>query len=77
MPAIFPDQKMQTQSDDERYRFLLPKHIQMIDEALCSLGEYGVVRLVVEKGCLRFLITQRSYDALKWHPGNIIKDVEE
>jgi hypothetical protein len=57
-------------------KFLLPKHIQMIDEALCSLGEYGEVRLVVEKGHLRFLITQKSYDALKWQPGIIIKDIE-
>jgi hypothetical protein len=46
----------------------------MIDEALSSLGEFGEVRLVVEKGHLRFLVTQKSYDALKWQPGIIIKD---
>lgn len=48
----------------------------MIDEALRSLGEYGEVRLVVEKGRLRFLVTEKSYDTLKWQPGIIIKDVE-
>ena len=58
------------------HRFLQPSHIQMIDEALCSLGEYGEVRLVVEKGRLRFLITQKSYDTLKWYPGVLIKDFE-
>jgi hypothetical protein len=58
------------------YHFLLPRHIQMIDEALCSLGDYGEVRLVVEKGRLRFLIKQNSYDALKWYPGIFIHDNE-
>ena len=48
----------------------------MIDEALCALGEYGEVRLVVEKGRLRFLITQKSYDMLKWQPGIAIRDFE-
>ena len=52
-----------------RYRFLEDEQIAMIDEALASLGEFGEVRLVVEKGRLRFLITQQSFDALKWQPG--------
>lgn len=47
--------------------------ISMIDEALGSLGEFGEVRLVVEKGRLRFVVTQRSYDALKWQPGKIVE----
>jgi hypothetical protein len=55
-------------------RRLTPEQIQMIEEALCSLGEYGEVRLVVDKSRLRFLITQRSFDALKWQPGSIVKD---
>ncbi len=50
-------------------RFLSPSQITMIDEALANLGEFGEVRLVVEKGSLRFLVTQKSYDALKWQPG--------
>lgn len=51
--------------------FLNPHQIQMIDEALRSVGEFGEVRLVVEKGRLRFVITQKSYDTLKWQPGSL------
>lgn len=72
-PRIY---KMQTQDQDNHYHFLLPTHIQMIDEALTSLGEYGEVRLVIEKGHLRFIVTQKSYDTLKWQPGVIVKDLE-
>ena len=43
----------------------------MIDEALSALGDYGELRLVVEKGRLRFIVTQKSFDALKWQPGEI------
>ena len=53
------------------YKFLQEDQIAMIDEALASLGEFGEVRLVVEKGRLRFLIKQESFDALKWHPGGL------
>jgi len=45
--------------------------VTMIDEALGDLGEYGEIRLIVEKGRLRFLVTQKSYDALKWQPGRL------
>lgn len=58
----------------EEERSFIPKHmemhqISMIDEALGTLGDYGEVRLIVEKGRLRFIVTQKSYDALKWQPG--------
>ncbi len=46
-------------------KFLQPDQIAMIDEALAEIGEYGEVRLVVEKGRLRFLVVQRSFDVLK------------
>lgn len=52
--------------------FLDPRQVLMVDEALSSLGEYGEVRLVIEKGRLRFLITNRSYDALTWRPGTTL-----
>jgi hypothetical protein len=55
-------------------KFLKPNQIAMIDEALISLGEYGELRLVVEKGCLRFLVTHKSFDALKWTPGAILDE---
>jgi hypothetical protein len=44
----------------------------MIDEALSALGDYGELRLIVEKGRLRFLVTQKSFDALKWQPGSLM-----
>jgi len=53
---------------------LQPDQIAMIDEALAALGEYGEVRLIVEKRRLRFIVTQKSYDALKWQPGSIANE---
>ncbi len=52
-------------------RFLGQAQVDMIDEALSSLGDFGEIRLVVEKGRLRFVVTQTSIDALKWRPGSI------
>ena len=76
MSEIWPDKKMPSQDNCSGYHFLQPKHIQMIDEALCSLGDFGEVRLVVEKGRLRFLVMQKSFDALKWYPGVFVKEIE-
>jgi hypothetical protein len=52
-------------------KFLTPSQLSMIDEALSNLGDYGEVRLIVEKGRLRFIVTQKSYDVLKWQPGEV------
>ena len=52
-------------------KFLEFQQVSMVDEALNSVGEYGEVRLIVEKGRLRFLVTQKSFDAFKWQPGLI------
>jgi hypothetical protein len=49
---------------------LSSNQINMIDEALGSVGEFGEVRLVVEKGRLRFVVTQTSHDALKYKLGD-------
>ncbi len=57
--------------DTEKRKFLTNAQVEMIDEALHALGDFGEVRLVVEKGRLRFIVTQKSYDALKWRPGSI------
>jgi hypothetical protein len=51
--------------------FLDQRQVTMIDEALSALGDYGELRLIVEKGRLRFIVTQKSFDALKWQPGTI------
>jgi hypothetical protein len=60
-----------SEQDPQNYSFLEDQQIRMIDEALSSLGDYGEVRLIVEKGRLRFVITQKSFDALKWKPGSL------
>ncbi len=57
-------------------KFLLPEQIAMIDEALAALGSFGEVRLIVEKKRLRFVVTQRSHDALKWQPGSLADEGE-
>lgn len=44
----------------------------MIEEALRSLGPFGEVRLVVEKGRLRFVVTSKSYDVQRYYPGQIL-----
>ena len=57
-------------SGDEQKRgalnFLRQAQIRMIDDALVEVGQFGEVRLIVTKGRLRFVVTQRSHDALKW-----------
>lgn len=53
--------------------FLDHRQVKMIDEALSTLGDYGELRLIVEKGRLRFIVTQKSFDALKWQPGTMEK----
>lgn len=58
------------------YRILQPRYIEMIDEALAALGDYGEVRLVVERGRLRFLVTQKSFDLLKFHSNEVVRTVE-
>jgi hypothetical protein len=57
-------------------RFLRSSQIAMIDEALMAVGDFGEVRLIVEKGGLRFIVTQKSFDARKWQPGHLARDVK-
>jgi hypothetical protein len=52
-------------------KFLNLNQVRMIDEALGIVGEFGEVRLVVERGRLRFLVTEQSFDVLKWESGRI------
>jgi len=69
MTVFSPEPDTNLQSTGSRY--LHARQIEMIEEALRSVGDYGEVRLVVEKGRLRFLVTQKSFDTLKWHPGSL------
>ncbi|MGW8251034.1 MAG: hypothetical protein ACWGO1_10355 [Anaerolineales bacterium] len=64
-------QILTSNGDSCTLKFMELHQVSMIDEALSSLGEYGEVRLIVEKGRLRYLITQKSFDALKWQPGEL------
>jgi hypothetical protein len=41
----------------------------MIDELLERLGDFGEVRLIVQKGVLRFVSSAKSYDVNKWEEG--------
>ena len=62
-------------TDSRLLSFLDQQQVIMIDEALSTLGEYGELRLIVEKGRLRFLVTQKSFDALKWKPGSSVEKI--
>ena len=62
-------------SNPSSLTFLNHRQVVMIDEALSVLGEYGEVRLIVERGRLRFLVTQKSFDALKWEPGSLAEEM--
>jgi hypothetical protein len=62
-----------TNGESYTLKFMEWHQIPMVDEELNSLGDYGEIRLIVEKGRLRFLVTQKSYDALKWQPGTPIE----
>lgn len=69
MSLMAADSKKSEHKVDLRsLRFLNPRQVIMIDEALGKVGEFGEVRLIIEKGRLRFIATQNSYDVLKWRP---------
>ena len=51
--------------DQLMLRFLTPAQVQLIEEALKEVGPFGEVRLVEQKGRLRFVETLKSKDALK------------
>jgi hypothetical protein len=68
-------EQVNRKSESRPLEFLNQRQVIMIDEALSSLGEYGEVRLIVEKGRLRFLVTQKSFDALKWQPGSLAQEI--
>ena len=50
-------------------KFLSDSQARMIDEALTAVGEFGEVRLVVQKGRIRYVVIEKSHDALKWEAG--------
>jgi len=46
-------------------KILQPVQVEIIEQALQQVGEYGEVRLVVEKGKLRYIEVAKSMDVLK------------
>jgi len=72
MPAFSPKPKRYDKFvDEESLNFLKMRQVIMIDEALAALGDYGEIRLIVEDGRLRYVVTQTSIDAIKWQPGSL------
>lgn len=53
----------------EWLKFLSESQVRMVDEALSAVGDYGEVRLVVQKGRVRYVVIEKSHDALKWEVG--------
>jgi hypothetical protein len=49
---------------EDELSFLTRQTVRRVDEALCRLGPYGEVRLVVMKGRLRFIQTVRSEEVV-------------
>ncbi|HQN44999.1 MAG TPA: hypothetical protein PLA25_12750, partial [Anaerolineaceae bacterium] len=61
-PPVKKDDKTQPADD---IRFLQPEQILLIDHALEQVGQFGEVRLIVEKGKLRFIEISQSMDVTK------------
>jgi hypothetical protein len=55
----------------DNWGFLTRSQALMIDEALSAVGEYGEVRLIVQKGRIRYVVVEKSHDALKWEAGDL------
>lgn len=56
--------RAQTQNQTTSH-VLHPRQITLIERALQQVGEFGEVRLVVEKGKLRYIEVAQSLDVLK------------
>ena len=63
-----PNRKEHLQKKNSNPACLNQHQINLINAALGSLGGFGEVRLVVQKGVLRYIVTQNSIDALKGSP---------
>lgn len=69
MSTTFEPQDQEWGEEREAKR-LTNDQIELIEEALSGVGLFGEVRLVIEKGRLRYIVTQKSIDALKWKTEN-------
>ena len=46
-----------------RLEFLTPEQVTRIDKVLATVGEYGEVHLIIQKGELRYINRVESYKA--------------
>ena len=60
-----------------RPRRLTSRQIAMIEEAISAIGNFGEVHLVVNKGRLHYIATQKSFNATNYSPGMIIAEYEQ
>ncbi len=75
MHASISQSKPDTYPNIRDLNNLRSHQIEMIDYAIGSVGEYGEVHLIIEKGRLRFLVTQKSYDVLKVPSEGVVHDL--
>jgi hypothetical protein len=75
MHASISRSKPETNPDIRDLNNLLSHQIEMIDHAIGSVGEYGEVHLIIEKGRLRFLVTKKSFDVLKVPSEGVVHDL--
>lgn len=73
MKDIKPESKGGVNFNSIELKFLQPEQLVMIEDALVGIGDYGEVRLVVEKGRLRFLVVEKSRDMLKECTAKMVK----
>jgi hypothetical protein len=50
---------------------LTAKQIAMIDEALNAVGEFGEIRLVINRGQIQYLVTSKSFTVRNYRTGMI------
>jgi len=60
LPEREPPQPQQQQGRPLRY--LSPRIVQAIEDALSTVGPFGQVRLVMSRGKLRYIETTQSHD---------------
>ena len=50
--------------------------VKLINQAMTDVGDFGEVRLVIERGQLHYLVTQKSINIRSKRHGMISKDYE-
>ena len=75
MHASISQSKPDTYPNIRDLNNLRSHQIEMIDYAIGSVGEYGEVHLIIEKGRLRFLVTKKSFDVLKVPSEGVVHDI--